>query len=261
MGWDSHCHLQLDPLYEEVEFYLSESAGAGVEGCLVPAYGAREWKRQERLLRHPNILLALGLHPWCVPNATLQSHQEALQRAFRDLPPKWGARLRAVGEFGLDRLLDRCKDRIEDQNVLFVEQLKLAERVQLPVILHVVKAHGMAVELLESQPLSQGGVLHSYSGAPEMVERYARLGLSFSFSGNLFTSGKARESLAVAPVDRILWETDGPEGPGFGSEKPVVPAFLPRIVEKASQILGKSIEWCWSCHQENFKRIFGPINS
>lgn len=235
---------------------LERANRRGVEGCLVPAYGPREWKRQEELLAYPQVKLGLGIHPWCVPEL---DHRGVLllDKGFERYSSRWGQALSAVGEFGLDRSKSIYRDCFAQQRSLFIRHLELANRKNLPVIIHVVKAHGEALELLSMNQPSRGGVLHSYSGSVEMIERYAKLGLSFSYSGNL-KQNRAKDCLLATPPERLLFETDGPYGRSLLGAEVTEPSELPEVVSLAAQILGRSAEWCWARHCETWARIFDP---
>ena len=253
--WDSHCHLQLDPLFERVDSELAEASLAGVRGVVVPAYGPEQWERQTVLLEHSNVRLAFGIHPWCVPGSEFPDLTRSLDEGWTKHAPLWGERLVAVGEFGLDRSNKEFKDCFEIQEQLCRRHLELAERVELPVILHVVRCHGRALALLERYAHLRG-VVHSYSGPPELVEDFLQLGLSLSYSGNIMQSEKARKSLKATPSEAILFETDGPAGNGLSNAGESGPKNLQEVLQVASSILGKSIEWCRSVHNENTSRVF-----
>lgn len=256
--WDSHCHLQLDPLFDQNESVLAQALESGVTGCLVPSYSPREWPRQTVLAQQGRVKNALGLHPWCIEDPECDLLLGLLEEAFRTLPVRWGSSLVAVGECGLDRSSARLRSTFELQLELFTLQLKWASKLNLPVIVHSVRAIGKTLEVLRVRALPKGGVLHSYIGPPEMVPRFAELGMSFSYSGTLAISEKARKSLRVTPPERLLWETDGPLGKGLAPKGlSSGPQDLPKVLELASQILGKSKEWCRSVHSENMASLFG----
>lgn len=213
-----------------------------------------EWSRQTTLCREPRVRNALGLHPWCLSNLDPQAWRSTLEEAFQTLPGVWGESLVAVGECGLDRSKAELKGCFEQQLEAFKTQLQWAGILELPVIVHSVKATAKTYELLAEFTPKRGGVLHSFSGPREMIPRFLELGMSFSYSGNLSLSEKVRDCLRATPSDRLLWETDGPNGRGFG--KVSGPQNLPKVVELASRILGKSVEWCRSVHNENMTGLF-----
>lgn len=236
---------------------MEEAIAVGVGGCLVPAFSAAGWDRQEQLATDPRVRQALGLHPWALAGLDPDSVMELVDSAFGERPSRWGAGLVAVGECGLDRARTELKALFPLQIEVFDLHLRWAQKLQLPIIVHSVQAIGATLEALKARPCPRGGVMHSYGGPPEMIARFAELGMYFSYSGNLNLSKKARESLLATPRDRLLWETDGPYGKGLdGGTLAVGPQCLPQVVVFASQILGKSIEWCWSVHNENMASLF-----
>ena len=246
----------MSPLFEEAGALLRLARERGVNGCLVPSYGAEEWGRQDELNQFDGVYQALGIHPWCVPGCDLESLVSRLDDAFDFYPGKWKARLKAVGEFGLDKSRPEFKECFEVQKTLFRFHLEWAQRLSLPVILHIVKAHGAAYKLLRESSTPITGVIHAFAGPKELVAQYAGFDLCFSYCGSLKFSEKAKEALRNTPRERIMFETDGPEGPHPGTSELLSPALLPKVVEIAAEVLGKSRQWCWSAHQENCRRIF-----
>lgn len=190
---DALCHpgAAADP-----DAFLDEAARAGVGHLILGGYSPETWARDEGL-SHPTVRLhrAAGLHPWV-------AHEG------HPLPELDGAV--AVGEIGLDRA--RSRDTDAQQQAAFVAQLQLARRNDLPVLLHIVRAHGRALALLREHP-PPGGVVHGFSGAAEVALSYVRLGLHISFGGMLLhpRARKAKQAASAVPLDRLLVETDAPD--------------------------------------------------
>ena len=115
----------------------------------------------------------------------------------------------AIGEIGLDYYWQPIEP--EKQMRYFRAQLELARRLDLPVIIHDREAHGDCFETL-LQYEGVRGVLHSFSGSPEMARELAKRGFYISFSGVLTfkNARKTVEAAAELPLDRILIETDAP---------------------------------------------------
>jgi len=249
--------LQLSPLFEEAGALLRLARERGVDGCLVPSYGPKEWSRQDELNEFDGVYQALGIHPWCVPGCDLESLVSQLNDAFDFYPGKWKERLKAVGEFGLDKSRSEFKECFEVQKTLFRLHREWAQRLSLPVILHVVKAHGAACDLLRESSTSITGVIHAFAGPKELVAQYAEFDLCFSYGGSLKYSEKAKEALRSTPREKMMFETDGPDGPNLVEDEPLSPALLPKVVETAADVLGTTKEWCWTVHRENCRRVFG----
>lgn len=182
-------------------------------------------------------MFALGTHPW----------------ALRELPE--GAPLLpddlsgavAVGECGLDGAIGVPMAR---QEAALRAQLARAREEGLPVVLHAVRCHDRLPRLLAEGPIQ--GVLHSYSGGPELVEVYLRRGVYFSFGPILLDPRAQRpiRSLQRVPVDRLLLESDGPAR-GAGPER------LPEILAAAARLRGEDAGWLAARVWENGARLFG----
>lgn len=121
----------------------------------------------------------------------------------------------AVGEIGLDKGSHGKNIEFLEQVEVFQQQLELAKELERPVSIHCVRAFGDLLEILQSTgPFPEGVILHSYLGSAEMVSGFAKLGSYFSFSGFLMSmkSQKAKKMLKSVPIDRILFESDAPDG-------------------------------------------------
>lgn len=244
---DSHCHLD-DPRVD-FETAVRSAQKWGVKGAVIPGYGPERWPRQNELLLLPGDFTlwgGFGLHPWALqPEHKAQEIASTLQQGWKRYSQAWGSRLVAIGEFGLDRSPAMSNRPWELQKAVFTEHLKLAAQSQLPVILHLVRADGEALKLLACDPPPRGGVVHGYTSHAETLPRYGEHGLSFGFGAGLLRYAKVRKALQATPLDRLLFETDDPLG-----------TSLEQIVQAASQILGKSVEYLRKQHSENCVKVF-----
>jgi TatD DNase family protein len=253
---DPHCHLDdqaFAPLLDEV---VQDALEAGLDGALIPGYGPPRWERQGQLLRSHGpfrFWAAFGLHPWAVdPQRELEAQLDDLERGWNQHAVAWGSGLKAIGEFGLDRSPRFSTVPLWLQTAIFNWHLARARQSGLPLILHLVRADGAAMDLLApDQPWL--GVIHDFRSHRQMIPRFAEIGLCFSFGVGLLKSQKARDSLQATPMELMMFETDGPQG------FPAVwgPSRLLEIAAAASQILGKSVEYLLARHRENCDRVFG----
>jgi TatD DNase family protein len=165
----------------------------------------------------------------------------------------------ALGEIGLDGL-DENAPYASLQEPIFVRQLALAEQHRLPVLLHVLRAHPRALEVVGAtgRP-SSGGVLHSCSASADLCKRWLALGFSISFSGAICDpkARRLRAAVEVVPLERLLVETDAPDQTPL-SRRPArnEPAFLVEIVAALAQIRGESVETVARATRENALRLF-----
>lgn len=254
---DAHNHLQdkrFDGMREEV---IEAMQKVGIFRCVVNGTRPADWHAVADLAKaHPNLIIpSFGLHPWYVADASdISDWMDRLIGYLDALPHS------CIGECGLDRCIDGYD--IELQIDVFTAQLELAAKRNCPITIHCVRAWGMMLKILESQPLPACGfILHSYGGSAELVPQLVKLGAYFSFSGSILypKMQKAREVFRHIPADRLLIETDAPsmmppEGVVTHSLTAGVnhPANLPSIEKQAAHFLDTSLI------TTNFKSLMAP---
>lgn len=243
------------------EAVLGRARAAGVRGLLLAGVERSSWQIEAALsARHPELLIAYGIHPQIVPeldDAALTAQLEALDAALRGMSAL--PRPHAIGELGLDA---RGENRasLPRQEAVFRAQLTLARVHELPIVLHIVRTHGEALRILKADGVPQrGGVVHSYSGSAELVAEYLSLGLYISFSGAL-TYPQARRLRAAAravPLHRLLVETDAPDQtPWPRRPAPNEPSFLGDIIDALAHIRNEPRALICQATDENARRLF-----
>ena len=130
-----------------------------------------------------------GIHPW---------------DAERGIAPPDFANCDIIGEIGLDYACD--VDRAAQER-LFREQLGAAERLQKPVVLHVVKAFEPAVNIIADYKI-EGVVFHGFIGSVQQALEALRRGYYLSFGARSLRSSKTRQAIASTPLNRLFCETD-----------------------------------------------------
>ena len=200
----------------------------------------------EQASRYAKMYAAVGIHPEDChfitdPEAALLELSTLLENAEKRKQNK----IVALGEIGLDyhwQSYDngRIPMNKELQAFFFEEQLRLAEKLDLPVIIHDREAHGDCFETVLRYP-NVKGVFHSYSGSAEMARELTKRGWYISFSGTLtFTNAaRVREAASAVPCDKLLIETDAPylaPHPHRGGLNHS--GYLPLVLETLAQIWG-----------------------
>ncbi|MDB2705596.1 TatD family hydrolase, partial [Pseudomonadota bacterium] len=173
---DSHCHLDFTIFDTDRDHVISRCNDLDVKSIIIPAVTASSWQRLLSVCAQSEILHpALGLHPMF-----MQQHKPEHIDELKDAVKQHKHTLVAIGEIGLDFYLpDHDK---QAQTELFIEQLKVAQDTELPVLLHVRKAHDQALSCLKKYPVS-GGIVHAFNGSIQQAEHYQKLGFLFGVGG------------------------------------------------------------------------------
>lgn len=243
--FDAHNHLQNYPSAEEEAAAMAEASSRDVEGMVCCGTGPEDWgKVLEIAGRYDSVLPAFGLHPWFSAESGWQGR---LEEFLRRVP------CACVGEIGLDGARPR-----PGQEEDFASQLELARSLERPAVIHCVKSWGRLLEMLNGAGLP-AFMLHSYGGSAEMVKAFAGIGGYFSFGGELKDPrrDKLRAALAAVPAERLLFETESPEGdtPGWRAG----PAGISEVVEVAAALLGRPAPELAEISFNNAERFAGGM--
>lgn len=260
---DAHCHLDCPSFDEDRDAVLARARAAGVTGLVLAGVQPCEWPRQRALAAAaPGVRWTAGLHPMVAAesdDAAIDEALAALPAAFTGEAPASG-----IGELGLDTRFAR-KETLPRQLDCFRRQLAVARALDKPVVLHILGAHGRALEVLRADGLpSAGGMVHAYSGSAELVRDYERLGLHLSIAGTVARPDARKVHLAAAAVspDRLLIETDAPDlaPPDLGSRRNE-PAAVVRVAAAVAAIRGEPVETVLRRAAANAARLFGSFDA
>ncbi|MEG2450520.1 MAG: TatD family hydrolase [Clostridia bacterium] len=203
---DTHCHLNDERLWNDHEGLISGLSTYGIESVVCVGYDTASSKMSFDLAtKFDAVYAAVGIHPHDSKTATDDDYSQ-----FKGFSTN--KKVVAIGEIGLDYFYDLSPR--DDQKRVFVEQLELADSVNLPVILHIRDAYEDARAILfdNKNKLNNGFVLHCYSGSPEYVKIFDKLDAFYSFGGAITFKNARRnlEAMMAVPKDRLLLETDCP---------------------------------------------------
>ena len=203
--FDTHAHYDADAFDADRMEVLSSMPGQGVELILNPGCDLKSSQTAVELAeRFPFVYAAVGVHPEECADWNAEHDIPVLEALAQD--PK----VRAIGEIGLDYHWPENPPR-ELQQQAFHAQPELAEKLDLPVIVHDRDAHHDCLDIVRAHP-NVTGVYHCYSGGVEDAKTLMKLGWMISFTGSI-TFKNARRALEVIdllPMDRIMIETDSP---------------------------------------------------
>jgi TatD DNase family protein len=254
--FDTHAHIGLicdDPIEQLI--VIQEARQAFVSRIVSICNSLHDFaKIYENLKSASNVYHAVGISPSEVQNPGKGWAQIVEQRAA--LP-----RVVAIGEIGLDyyRKFGDKNSQVE----LFITQLDMASKLNMPVIIHNRDAGHDVLDILRDRLPPRGGVLHCYSENAEYARRALDLNLYFSFAGNL-TYRNARnlhETIGILPLDRILIESESPfMVPANYRGKRNMPKYLPATARFLAETLDIDDEELAAALWENSNRFFGLPN-
>ena len=274
MPWiDTHCHLDAAEFDADRDVVRQNAKSLGVETCVIPAVMASHFD-EVRLLAHRHAdAYALGIHPLYTPQAedkdlaSLDTHLHA----HRDDP-----RLVALGEIGLDGFVPEINtpEAFAKQTHFFEAQLQIAQRHQLPVILHVRRSADGLLKGLRQFPVA-GGIAHAFNGSLQQAKLFIEMGFKLGFGGAM-TYDRATKLRALAtelPLSALVLETDAPDIPPHwmyttaeDREKGMAqgrnsPAELPRIASVLAELRGISLEELAAATSANARQALPRLQS
>lgn len=197
---DTHCHLS-KKYYDNIDFIVSENRKNGIEKIIISGCELDDMEEAIELsLKYDDVYLSLGFHP----SEAGKVNNEDLLYLEKQLARK---KIVAIGEIGLDYYYG--KDFVEEQIMLFEYQLQLAEKLNLPVIIHSRDATKDTIDILKKY--SVRGVIHCFSGSLEIAKEYIKMGFLLGIGGVItFKNSNLPTVVSKIGFDFLVLETDSP---------------------------------------------------
>ena len=257
---DSHCHLAGKEFADDLDVVIQRARAAGVSAALtiLAADDDEELTQAGNVSqRWPDVRFSIGIHPHAAgaysadPNAAAARTAKAL-----DAQPL----SRALGEIGLDYHYNFAPRDV--QQAVFREQIRLAKRRRLPIVIHTREAEDDTFDILDAEGGGDiGGVFHCFTGDRAMARRALDAGFHLSLAG-IVTFPRALELQDVArtvPLDRLLIETDSPFlAPLPHRGKRNEPAHVQFVASAIATLRGVSTSVVSDAASQNFQRLFNP---
>ena len=249
MWTDTHCHLDAAKFDADRDAVVARARAAGVAQIVVPAVARSNFDTVRLLAQQHGLRYALGIHPLCVGDAVDDDlrHLSDMLDEHRGDPHLVG-----IGEIGLDHFVPGLDPVRQEQ--FYVAQLKLARRVDLPVIVHVRRSADTLLKHLRIIPV-RGGIAHAFNGSLQQAQAFIALGFKLGFGGAM-TFERAlqiRRLAAELPLEALVLETDAPDIPPHwlyrtreerdaGQTARNEPGELPRIAQTLAELRGLSLD-------------------
>jgi TatD DNase family protein len=251
---DTHAHLDSPKFDNDREEVITRALQAGIDTIVNIGFNRETIPSTMALAeQYPFIYAAIGWHPTDAADMKLEEDLAWIEQLCGH--PK----VVAIGEIGLDYFWDTSPKEL--QHTVFREQIRLARRLNKPIVIHNRDAHEDIIRLLKEEKASEvGGIMHCFSGSWETAKQCLDLNFHISFGGPVtFKNARVpKEVLERVPLDRLLLETDAPyltPHPHRGQRNES--AYVRLVAETAAQIKGVSLEEIAIITSENGRRCLG----
>ncbi|MDQ1265539.1 MAG: TatD family deoxyribonuclease [Bacteroidota bacterium] len=251
---DTHAHIDGDLFDEDRSEMLERAFASGVESIIMPGIKSDGFDKLINLAESYNRLyFGIGIHPHHATEVNNRSLETIDKISYHN-------KAVAIGEIGLDYYYDFAPKDVQQK--VFAEQIDIAKRRNMPVIIHNREADEDVLSILrDKQDGSLNGVLHCFSSPVETMSAALDLGFYISFTGNItFKKSTLGDAVESVPLDRLLLETDSPYmTPVPYRGKRNEPSFVRLIAEKISLIKSIPIEKVVSMTTMNAKKLFNIL--
>ena len=245
MWIDTHCHLDAPEFADSLDTVIQAATEKNVKAILLPAVKVADCTHVRELVHQysqeiPGLVYTLGIHP-LYTNQAQEGDIETLEK--RIIESLSDSRFVGVGEIGLDYFVENLDPH--RQEFFFNAQLDLAQKYQLPVVLHVRRSQDAILKALRRRNIP-GGIAHAFNGSFQQAEQFIEHGFKLGFGGaaTYERALQIRRLLKELPFDSIVTETDSPDiPPAWLREEGIAlnePAFLPRIAKELALVRGVS---------------------
>ncbi len=236
---DTHAHLDSPKFDSDREEVIARAQAAGIDTIVNIGFNRETIPTTMELAeKYPFIYAAVGWHPTDAIDMKLEEDLAWIESLCSH--PK----VVAIGEIGLDYYWDTSPKEI--QHTVFREQIRLARKLNKPIVIHNRDAHEDIVKLLREERASEvGGIMHCFSGSWEMAKMCLDMNFYISFGGPVtFKNARVpKEVMEKVPLDKMLIETDAPyltPHPHRGQRNES--AYVRLVAETAAEIKGLKLE-------------------
>ena len=258
MIFDSHAHLDDEKFDQDRENIIEEIKKAGITKVISAGYNLEASKEAVEIAKKYNWIYAtVGISPNDIPQTEeeLWKNISEIEKIVKENKEK----IVAIGEIGLDYYWEKDEKRRNLQKRAFIKQIELANKLELPIVIHTRDAAVDTIEILKTNQVIKKGVFHCCPQNQELIKQALNLGFYISFAGPItFKNSKnAEEIIKLVPNEKMLIETDSP----YLAPEPVRgtrndPRNVKYIAEKIAKTKQISIEEVEKMTFENTCKIF-----
>ena len=249
---DSHCHLDYEPLFENIDDILKRSRDVGIEKLLTICTTLKSFNKIKYLVKKDEMIYGTyGIHPHEAKNDKV-----SFDLIIREI--KQNNKIIGIGETGLDFYYNHSDK--DDQIKSFEEHIKASIILDIPLIIHSRNAEKETLEVFDKYKNNKLKILmHCFTGSKQFVENLLPLGAFFSASGIITfkNSLELQETFKIIPLDKLLIETDSPYlAPAPNRGKLNEPSFVKYTAKKLADLKQISYLDLVKNTTLNFNRLF-----
>ena len=235
MIFDTHIHLNDKKIYENLDFYIQDALNKGVKKFLCVGYDLESSKIAIEIAnKYHEVYASIGI----IPTEYKQYNDDSINN-LRKLMDK-SNKIVAIGEIGLDYYWEKEESVRTLQKKIFIEQIELANELNLPISIHCRDAYKDTLDILKEHTCIKKGIMHCFSGSLESAKEFIKLGYLIAFGGVLTfkNSIKTKEVLQNIDLKDVVFETDAPYlAPTPFRGKINIPSYIVETVKYASSLL------------------------
>lgn len=252
--FDSHCHLNDEKFDDDRDEIIKKLKENEISNCIVAGYNIKSSEFALKLAKENKFIYAIaGISPNDIP----QNEEELWKQLEKINKIANEDKVKAIGEIGLDYYWN--KENKEIQKKAFIEQIKIANKLDKPIVIHTRDAAVDTIDILKNNIVKNKGIFHCCPQNMELIREALNLGYYISFAGPItFKNSKnAKEIVNMVPNDRILIETDSP----YLSPEPLRgrknnPMNVKYVAEKIAEFKNVELNEIAKITFENTKKIF-----
>lgn len=260
---DSHCHLDFS-LFDIDRTRLWRSCFAsGIRQLIIPGIKPDQWLHAAHYARElKGVYFTVGIHPWWLAEVLAEAWFDFAICKEQLINAAQLTRCVGIGECGLDASIAAP---MEQQLAMARLHCEVAIATGLPIIFHCRQAHNELLQLIDEFKGRQlTGVIHAFSGSPELANAYVRRSFYLGIGGTITypRAQKTRRAVTAVPLSSLLLETDAPDMPlqGYQGARNN-PLHIPQIAQCLALLRGEKLAYLATQTRLNTQRLFFLMNN
>jgi len=249
--FDSHAHYNDERLRDHRDDLIFDMYNDEITNIVCAGYSLEASREAVDIAnKYPHVFATCGISPNDIGENVDSELAKVEELAKSD-------KVVAIGEIGLDYYWN--KENKELQRDVFIKQIEMANKLELPIVIHTREAVIDTIQILKEYPVLKKGIFHCCPLNQELIKEGLKLGFYISFSGNVtFKNAKSAGCIELVPMDKVLIETDSPYlSPEPHRGETNTSRNVKFVAEKIAEVKGMKLEEVAEITRENAKRIFG----